>query len=143
MIGLPLQQLLAHNDSAESARHDEAQTFRYSVLACVHAGHYVSAQRARVSACVHAGDRGNSIDVEALNCLPFLQRAEFCAFCNCVMDRTTLDKTLSDSSGHHSIRVRPEVAEGAHIPLTDSQFNDLITVHLADWLEQVRVQMSC
>ncbi len=66
-----------------------------------------------------------------------LQRAEFCAFCNCVMDRTTLDRTLSDRSGHHSIDARPDVAGGAHIPLTDSQFKDLITVHVADWLEQV------
>ena len=66
-----------------------------------------------------------------------MQRAEFCAFCNCVMDRTTLDATLSDSPGKHSIHARPDVAGGAHIPLTDSQFSDLITVHLADWLEQV------
>lgn len=66
-----------------------------------------------------------------------MQRAEFCAFCNCVMDRTALDATLSDSPGKRSIRARPDVAGGAHIPLTDPQFNDLITVHLADWLEQV------
>lgn len=69
-----------------------------------------------------------------------MQRAEFCAFCNCVMDRTTLDSTLSDSPGAHSISARPDVAGGAHIPLTNSQFKDLITVHLADWLEQVRPQ---
>lgn len=67
-----------------------------------------------------------------------MQRAEFCAFCNCVMDRTALDATLSDGPGKHSIHARPDVAGGAHIPLTDSQFSDLITVHLADWLEQVR-----
>ena len=66
-----------------------------------------------------------------------MQRAEHCAFCNCVMDRTTLDRTLSDKQGAHSICARPDVAGGAHIPLTDSQFEDLITVHLADWLEQV------
>ena len=65
------------------------------------------------------------------------QRAEFCAFCNCVMDRATLDATLSAPAGQHSIRARPD-AGGAHIPLTDRQLEDLITVHLADWLEQVR-----
>ena len=74
-------------------------------------------------------------DLSRLTCA---QRAEFCAFCNCVMDRTTLDATLSDSPGQHSIRARPDVAGGAHIPLSNSQFSDLITVHLADWLEQVR-----
>ena len=71
-----------------------------------------------------------------------MQRAEFCAFCNCVMDRTTLDATLSDSPGTHSIHARPDVAGGARIPLTDSQFSDLITVHLADWLEQVRPDVA-
>ena len=76
-----------------------------------------------------------SVDLSRLTCA---QRAEFCAFCNCVMDRTTLDATLSDSPGQHSIRARPDVAGGAHISLSDSQFSDLITVHLADWLEQVR-----
>ena len=72
-----------------------------------------------------------------VNSSPSVQRAEFCAFCNCVMDRTTLDRTLSDSHKAHSICARPDVAGGAHIPLTDFQFKDLITVHLADWLEQV------
>lgn len=58
------------------------------------------------------------------------------------MDRATLDATLSAPAGQHSIRARPDVG-GAHIPLTDQQLEDLITVHLADWLEQARSAHSC
>ena len=65
-----------------------------------------------------------------------MQRAEFCAYCNCVMDRATLDATLSAAPGTHAIRARPALG-GHEIKLTDEQFHDLITVHLADWLEQV------
>ncbi len=65
------------------------------------------------------------------------QRAEFVAYCNCVLDRATLDATLSAPPGTHSIRARPAVG-GHEIPLTDEQFTDLVTVHVADWLEQVR-----
>ncbi|CAL8468548.1 g8088 [Coccomyxa elongata] len=64
------------------------------------------------------------------------ERAEHCAYCNCVMDRETLDATLSAPAGKHTIRARPDVG-GHEIVLTDQQFSDLITVHLADWLEQV------
>jgi hypothetical protein len=66
-----------------------------------------------------------------------MQRAEFCAYCNCVMDRVTLDATLSAPAGKHKIMARPDVG-GHEIALTDQQFEDLITVHLADWLEQVQ-----
>ena len=66
-----------------------------------------------------------------------MQRAEFCAYCNCVMDRVTLDATLSAPAGKHKIKARPDVG-GHEIALTDQQFEDLITVHLADWLEQVQ-----
>ena len=52
------------------------------------------------------------------------------------MDRATLDATLAAPSGQHSVLARPEVG-GAAIALTDGQFRDLITVHLADWLQQV------
>lgn len=64
------------------------------------------------------------------------QRAEFCAYCNCVMDRATLDATLAAALGTHAIKARPALG-GHDIKLTDEQFQDLITVHLADWLEQV------
>ena len=52
-------------------------------------------------------------------------------------DRETLDATLSAPSGGHEIRSRSELG-GERIPLTDQQFMDLITVHVADFIEQVR-----
>ncbi len=57
------------------------------------------------------------------------------------MDRATLDETLAGPSGQHSVRARPEVG-GEAIVLTDSQFQDLITVHLADWLQQARFSLT-
>ncbi len=52
-------------------------------------------------------------------------------------DRETLDATLSASSGAHEIRSRSELG-GDRISLTDQQFMDLITVHVGDFIEQVR-----
>ncbi len=65
------------------------------------------------------------------------ERAEFVAYVNCTMERSTLDATLDAAPGEHCVRARPDVG-GERIPLTDQQFTDLITVHLADWLEQAR-----
>ncbi len=52
-------------------------------------------------------------------------------------DRETLDATLSAPAGAHEIRSRSELG-GERIPLTDRQFMDLITVHVGDFIEQVR-----
>lgn len=57
------------------------------------------------------------------------------------MDRATLDETLSHGSGAHFVLARPEFG-GHKIPLTDQQFTDLISVHLADWLQQVSHRFS-
>ena len=51
-------------------------------------------------------------------------------------DRETLDATLTAPPGTHEIRARSELG-GERIPLTDKQFMDLITVHVADFIEQV------
>ena len=64
------------------------------------------------------------------------QRAELIAYVNCVMDRATLDACLDQTT--HPISARPEVG-GHTINLDQQQFSDLITVHLADWLEQVQL----
>jgi len=64
------------------------------------------------------------------------ERAEKIAYVNCVLDRLSLDSQLDAAPGQHSVRARPEVG-GHQIPLTDQEHTDLITVHLADWLEQV------
>ena len=39
-----------------------------------------------------------------------------------------------------AFQARPDVG-GERIPLSEQQFTDLITVHLADWLEQVRLML--
>jgi hypothetical protein len=53
-------------------------------------------------------------------------------------DRETLDATLDAPAGTHEIRARSELG-GDRIPLSDQQFLDLITVHVADFIEQVFV----
>jgi hypothetical protein len=65
-------------------------------------------------------------------------RAEFTAYCNCVMDRSTFDaavaSSLADSGATFEIRDR---AGSPPIALTRAQLTDLAEVHLFDWLEQV------
>ncbi|KAK9805046.1 hypothetical protein WJX73_006614 [Symbiochloris irregularis] len=64
------------------------------------------------------------------------ERAEFLAYVFCIMDLASLDATMCDPDGQHSILARQD--QGGHrVPLTDQQYRDLITVQLADWLEQV------
>ena len=63
------------------------------------------------------------------------ERAEFVCYANCVMDRTTLDAALDAAPGERWLMARPDVG-GERIALSEQQFTDLITVHLADWLEQ-------
>ena len=54
------------------------------------------------------------------------------------MNLASLDATMDAASGKHSVMARKQ--HGGHtIPLTDQQYRDLITVQLADWLEQVRL----
>lgn len=61
------------------------------------------------------------------------ERAERIAFANCLMDRATLDALL-DSDGPYRIRNRES---GETIELSRGDYDDLIRVHLCDWLEQV------
>lgn len=68
-------------------------------------------------------------------------RAEFVCYANCVMDRTTLDAALDAAPGERWLMARPDVG-GERITLTEQQFTDLITVHLADWLEQACAYVS-
>lgn len=63
-------------------------------------------------------------------------QAEFLVHTFCVMDLASLDATMDAPSGKHHVMARKQ--HGGHpIPLTDQQYRDLITVQLADWLEQV------
>ena len=59
--------------------------------------------------------------------------AEFIAWVNCVMDRSTFDEQIA-SSAPYSIRNRET---GETIEMNEEQFTDLCTVHLCEWLEQL------
>jgi hypothetical protein len=61
------------------------------------------------------------------------ERAERLAFCNCFVDRATLDRELERGTPPYCIRNR---ATGEEIVLCAEDFDDLCRVHLYDWLEQ-------
>ncbi len=61
------------------------------------------------------------------------ERAERIAFVNCLMDRSTFDALL-ESDGPYRIRNRET---GEMMELSHADYDDLVRVHLCDWLEQV------
>lgn len=61
------------------------------------------------------------------------ERAEWIAFVNCMMDRSTFDALL-ESQGPYRIRNRET---GEMMELSHEDYDDLVRVHLCDWLEQV------
>jgi hypothetical protein len=61
------------------------------------------------------------------------ERAERIAFVNCLMDRASFDALLG-SDGPYRIRNRET---GESIELSREDYDDLVRVHLCDWLEQV------
>lgn len=61
------------------------------------------------------------------------ERAEWIAYVNCMMDRSTFDALLQ-SDGPYPIRNRES---GETMELSRQDFDDLVRVHLCDWLEQV------
>lgn len=61
------------------------------------------------------------------------ERAEGLAFANCLMDRSSFD-SLIDSAGPYVLRNR-ETEEP--IELSGADFEELVRLHLCDWLEQV------
>lgn len=60
-------------------------------------------------------------------------RAEWIAYVNCLMDRSTFDALL-ESDGPYRIRNR---LSGEIMELSRADFDDLVCLHLCDWLEQV------
>lgn len=72
------------------------------------------------------------LDIQAL----IGDKAEFLVYTFCVMDLASLDATMNAPSGGHQVLARKQHGS-CMIPLTDQQYRDLITVQLADWLEQV------
>lgn len=61
------------------------------------------------------------------------ERAERLVFANCMMDRSTFDALL-ESDGPYRMRNRET---GETIELSREDYDDLVRVHLCDWLEQV------
>jgi hypothetical protein len=61
------------------------------------------------------------------------QRAEWLAFVNCMMDRSTFDALL-ESEGPYRLRNRET---GEIMELSRQDYDDLVRLHLCDWLEQV------
>lgn len=61
------------------------------------------------------------------------ERAEWIAYVNCMMDRSTFDALL-ESDGPYRLRNR---VTGETMELSREDYDDLVRVHLCDWLEQV------
>jgi hypothetical protein len=61
------------------------------------------------------------------------ERAERLAFANCMMDRASFDALL-ESDGPYRLRNRES---GETIELSREDYDDLVRLHLCDWLEQV------
>jgi hypothetical protein len=67
------------------------------------------------------------------------ERAERISFANCLMDRSTFDALL-ESDGPYRLRNRET---GELMELSREDFDDLVRLHLYDWLEQVPRSQSC
>ena len=77
-------------------------------------------------------------------CLPFERRtevreligprAERLAYLNCVMDRPRWDRIFLERTGERTLADR---VTGETHALAQQDFDDLATIHLCDWLEQV------
>jgi hypothetical protein len=61
-------------------------------------------------------------------------RAEYLAYLNCAMDRASFDRVLDHVGEPYPIIDR---ITGAEVMLSQHDFDDLLRVHLFDWLEQV------
>lgn len=65
-------------------------------------------------------------------------RAEFTAYCNCVMDRATFDEAVAQALEGDGDAFEIRDREGSPpIQLNRQQLTDLAEVHVCDWLEQV------
>ena len=66
------------------------------------------------------------------------ERAEFVAFCNCVMNRETFDEALAQAVTNGESFTIENREDKSSIELSRNQLIDLSEVHLFDWLEQVK-----
>lgn len=61
------------------------------------------------------------------------ERAEWLSYLNCAMDRTHFDAQVKELRPHTIL----DRFTGKRIEVSDEDFDDLCTVHMCDWLEQV------
>ena len=62
------------------------------------------------------------------------ERAEWLAYLNCAVLRASIEPNLDSEEGPFVIEDR---IAGKEVELTREDFDDLVRVHLCDWLEQV------
>lgn len=62
------------------------------------------------------------------------ERAEWFAYLNCAMDRTAYDAAIFQTEGPYEIVDR---LTGERHPISEADFDELVRMHLIDWLEQV------
>ena len=62
------------------------------------------------------------------------ERAEYLVYVNCAMQRDTFDALQEQVEGPYVIKDR---LTGEEIEMDKLDFDDLVTMHLCDWLEQV------
>ncbi|MCH2693770.1 MAG: hypothetical protein MK025_03510 [Acidobacteriia bacterium] len=62
------------------------------------------------------------------------ERAESLAYINCALLRTSLDHSVEQNATSYLIKDRFKEQE---VELSLEDFNDLCTIHLCDWLEQI------
>jgi len=62
------------------------------------------------------------------------ERAEWFAYLNCAMNREEFDKAVFQTEGPYFLHDR---FTGERVPMSESDFNELVRMHLCDWLEQV------
>jgi len=62
------------------------------------------------------------------------ERAEWFAYLNCAMDREQFDRSVFQTEGPYSVLDR---FTGEQVPMSEADFDELVRMHLVDWLEQV------
>jgi hypothetical protein len=62
------------------------------------------------------------------------ETAEKFAYLNCAMDRAKFDESIHQTTDPYFIGDR---FAGEDVELTEAEFDDLVRMHLCDWLEQV------
>jgi Domain of unknown function (DUF6817) len=62
------------------------------------------------------------------------ERAEWLAYLNCAMNREQYDRSVFQTEGPYFVLDR---FTGEQVPMSETNFDELVRMHLVDWLEQV------